>query len=470
MPLYIGSVSMQKASQRLVTLPGPLTLPYSVALTSEQTPTSTLAYTSIQTANSFMINSISPGNFDWIATDGQDISPVGPKGDTGPAGPTGDTGDTGATGPTGDTGNTGPTGNTGDTGATGPDGPTGANGIDALWNFRGPYGGGDEYAIGDIVTYAGSTWYSTSNTIASGVGHPPGSGPQYWTILASIGDTGPDGPTGANGADGQSSSYFDYRADNGTTPSTGHITWSNFATQLDSTYIRVNHINQDGADIDIFLNLVQQGNTLIIQDKDVSANFQRWIVSGTPTLNTGYVEYPVTLSTSGGSSNFANNHPVILATTVLGSQASMSWAWEGAAFGGVTTCNLASPYTWTTTDQLIRTMTATIPAGWVARNSTLINLFLWNTFVATNPTTQQFFTYSLNGGAQLPLGKTSNTRPYGNQGQSQFFAITGNLTGIPLAPGDVIVIRFYGRLFTGSGQHTMTNPTEQAYGAFTTGY
>jgi hypothetical protein len=152
----------------------------------------------------------------------------------------------------------------------------------------------------------------------------------------------------------------------------------------------------------------------------------------------------------------------------------MSWAFDGAAFGGTTVCNLpftppALP-TWTTSFQLIRTMTATIPAGWVPKTNTLINLFLWNTFTAVNVTTQQYFTYSLNGGAELPLGKTSSTVLYGNQGQSQFFAITGNLINIPLAPGNSIVIRFYGRLFPGSGTHTMTNSTEQAYGAITTGY
>jgi hypothetical protein len=59
---------------------------------------------------------------------------------------------------------------------------------------------------------------------------------------------------------------------------------------------------------------------LIIQDANVSANFQKWLVSGTPIPNTGsgYVQYPVTLVTSGGSSNFANNHEIILALVTTG--------------------------------------------------------------------------------------------------------------------------------------------------------
>jgi hypothetical protein len=137
------------------------------------------------------------------------------------------------------------------------------------------------------------------------------------------GDTGPTGnigPTGTTGAAGSSSSFFPYQADNGATPNSGHISWSNFATQTSSTYLRVHHIDQGGVDVDIFLNIVTQGNELIVQDANVSANFQKWLVSGTPIPNTGsgYVEYPVTLVTSGGSSNFANNHEIILAFVTTG--------------------------------------------------------------------------------------------------------------------------------------------------------
>ena len=146
-----------------------------------------------------------------------------------------------------------------------------------------------------------------------------GSGNIEWQAVPA-GPTGPPGPTGPAGANGQSSSYFNYRADNAAIPTTGHISWSNFASQISSTYIRVSHINQNGDDIDIFLNLVQQGNTLIIQDANVSANFQTWLVSGTPIPNTGsgYVQYPVTLTSSGGSTNFANSHQIILATITPG--------------------------------------------------------------------------------------------------------------------------------------------------------
>ena len=131
----------------------------------------------------------------------------------------------------------------------------------------------------------------------------------------STGSTGSTGPTGPAGTNGSSSSYYDYQADSGATPTTGHISWSNFGTQSSSTYIRVSHLDKNGTDIDVFLNLIQEGNRLIIQDKNVSANYQTWLVSGTPTPNTGsgYVVFPITFIGSGGTSNFANNHNIILA-------------------------------------------------------------------------------------------------------------------------------------------------------------
>ena len=166
--------------------------------------------------------------------------------------------------------------------------------------------------------------------------------------------------TGTPGAPGGSTSYFPYQADNGTTPATGHITWQNFATQISSTYIRVNHIDQDGVDIDIFLNLIIQGTTLILQDANVSANYQRWIVSGTPTYNTGsgYAQYPITLSASGGTTNFANNHQIILAVVQA-----VPVAWRA---GGIDTQDSVTILT-TNTNVPVNTSAAGIVANGTAK-------------------------------------------------------------------------------------------------------
>jgi hypothetical protein len=113
-----------------------------------------------------------------------------------------------------------------------------------------------------------------------------------------------------------------YQADTSNTsgyPGNGHILWNN-ATQISATSINVSHLTNSGEDIDIFLALLTQTETIIIQDQNVSANFQKWTISGTPTntnpgTSTSYWTYPVTLISSGGTgtTNFANNHNIFLA-------------------------------------------------------------------------------------------------------------------------------------------------------------
>lgn len=119
----------------------------------------------------------------WSATT-SDWELVGPI--VGPTGPTGPEG--GPTGPTGATGATGPTGATGEDGPVGPTGPTGPS---VLWNFTGAYSGGAAYAVGDIATYNGQTWYRI-NANGGNVGDTPSEG-TFWTLLAVAGATGPTG-------------------------------------------------------------------------------------------------------------------------------------------------------------------------------------------------------------------------------------------------------------------------------------
>ena len=59
--------------------------------------------------------------------------------------------------------------------------------LEALWNFRGAYGGGDSYAIGDVATYGGETWYRT-HANGGNVGDTPSISSPYWTLLAQKGD------------------------------------------------------------------------------------------------------------------------------------------------------------------------------------------------------------------------------------------------------------------------------------------
>jgi hypothetical protein len=174
-------------------------------------------------------------------------------------------GGSGSTGPTGDTGPTGPTGDVGLTGASGPTGPTGDVGL--------------------------------------------------------TGTTGPTGPTGANGTDGVSVSYYRYnaRANSQTPPpNAAQIMWNN-ATQISSSILYISHLTIGNIDIDVFLALITTGDNLIIQDQNDSNNYQRWSVSGTPTITPNdYVSIPVTYVNGGFS--FRNGHDIILVPISIGMQ------------------------------------------------------------------------------------------------------------------------------------------------------
>jgi hypothetical protein len=86
---------------------------------------------------------------------------------------------------------------TGDTGSVGVNGTDGVDGADAVWNFTGAYNGGVAYAIGDIATYNGQTWYRI-NSNGGNVGDLPIEG-TFWTLLAQKGATGATGPIGPKG-------------------------------------------------------------------------------------------------------------------------------------------------------------------------------------------------------------------------------------------------------------------------------
>ena len=67
-------------------------------------------------------------------------------------------------------------------------GPQGTPGQDALWNFTGAYGAGTAYAVGDVATYDGETWYRI-DAHGGTVGDTPAEG-AFWTKLAAKGASG----------------------------------------------------------------------------------------------------------------------------------------------------------------------------------------------------------------------------------------------------------------------------------------
>ncbi len=73
------------------------------------------------------------------------------------------------------------------TGFEGDRGPRGFTGDDALWNFRGVYDLGASYAIGDVATYDGETWYRLDAN-GGNTGDTPTEG-DFWTLIAQKGDS-----------------------------------------------------------------------------------------------------------------------------------------------------------------------------------------------------------------------------------------------------------------------------------------
>ena len=141
-------------------------------------------------------------------------------------------------------------------------------------------------------------------------------------ITGPTGATGIAGPTGATGPQGSSSSLFSYSTKTTSTsgyPGDGYFLWNN-ATQTSATQLIISHLTADNTDIDIFLAQLVATETITIQSKTSSADYQTWQINGTstntnPGASNSYWTLPVTLVSSGGvgTTGFANSASVFLA-------------------------------------------------------------------------------------------------------------------------------------------------------------
>jgi hypothetical protein len=248
--------------------------------------------------------------------------PTGATGNNGLQGATGATGNNGLQGATGATGNNGIQGATGATGNNGIQGATGATGNNGLQGATGATGPGFTwqgnwdfsltYSVNDVVEYDGSSYICLQDFT---FGLTPPNFPASWSLMAQV------GATGATGADGFSTTYYKYKSHTNTqtpTPASGEIRWDN-VTQISSTQLYISHLTRDNVDIDVFLALISDNDSLIIQDENNSDNYQKWTVNGTPSITpNSYLTIPVTY-VSGGYT-FSNNHNIIFAPLSIGIQ------------------------------------------------------------------------------------------------------------------------------------------------------
>jgi hypothetical protein len=240
---------------------------------------------------------------------------IGTIGSTGLQGLIGATGPQGVQGIQGIQGNVGATGSTGLTGGQGSTGATGLQGIQGVAGATGVAGLDGSTGSTGVTGGQGATGTTGATGVTGNVGATGLAG------ATGLGATGATGLTGATGAAGQSSSFYNYKADAVTlsgVPTVQTLYWNN-ATQTASTIVTLSHIDALGNDIDVFFPLFKTGDTFIIQDQGNSSNFQTWIITATPTvvLNS-YISIPVSLVTSGGTSQFANNQQLIFAIVTSG--------------------------------------------------------------------------------------------------------------------------------------------------------
>jgi hypothetical protein len=120
---------------------------------------------------------------------------------------------------------------------------------------------------------------------------------------------------------GQSASFYNYQADAVNTsgvPANGRIIWDNL-TQASATTVTLSHLDSLGNDIDVFFPLFKTGDKFVIQDQGNSNNYQTWEISSAPTVVVNsYVTIPVTLVTSGGTSQFADAQNLLFAIVSSG--------------------------------------------------------------------------------------------------------------------------------------------------------
>jgi hypothetical protein len=187
------------------------------------------------------------------------------------------------------------------------------NNSGTTWNYQGTdlkQLSGNWQTTYSIVSSLSANW---QNAVAGTTGPI---GPVGATGATGIGVAGATGPTGAAG---QSTSFYEYKADVSTTitpPNPGYIRWNNL-TQANATQIHASHLTENLVDVDIFLSLLKQNDIIVVQDRNNSANFQRWRINGTPLVaDNSFVTFPVTLINS--TASFTGNQSLILAIASTG--------------------------------------------------------------------------------------------------------------------------------------------------------
>ena len=107
-----------------------------------------------------------------------------------------------------------------------------------------------------------------------------------------------EGLAAAGGASAGGTADYSFNDTVTAPPGGGQVRFDN-ATQNLATKIWISNVTAPGVDINHFLGVIVAGATIIMQDKDNSARWIKFTVSGAPIDNTTYYELPVTFVTMG---------------------------------------------------------------------------------------------------------------------------------------------------------------------------
>lgn len=168
-------------------------------------------------------------------------------------------------------------------------------------------------ALTNVEPKSGATQWTASGCASLGADLTYDSGTGSLTLVSQTGATLGSVTITGGGGGGGGTGFYEYNANLADTvppPGSGNIRWDN-AVQTDATNLYVSHLTRIAQDIDVFLAAIVEGDILIIQDQNDSANYQKWAVSGTPTSTPNtYFTFPVTLVDS--SVSFTNGHNIAL--------------------------------------------------------------------------------------------------------------------------------------------------------------
>jgi hypothetical protein len=126
-----------------------------------------------------------------------------------------------------------------------------------------------------------------------------------------------DGTTITQSANSGNSNFYLYTSINTSfaPPITaGNVEYNN-ADQSLATFVYISHLTRDNIDIEVFFQNVSTLNILYLQDQNVSTNYIRYDITGSPTIVANfYISVPVLVIDSGGtgSTSFGTSHNILL--------------------------------------------------------------------------------------------------------------------------------------------------------------